>query len=95
MAKRRQGNRITNATTILGICIWCKKLYWTKVHTFFGENADDSLAMVEMKILLASIYLKYKTVPGEGCTPESMAFDDQITSAVPYAQRCMLEFTRR
>jgi hypothetical protein len=54
-----------------------------------------SLAMVEMKILLASIYIKYKTVPSEGCTVESMAFDDQITSAVPYAQKCMLEFKLR
>ena len=44
--------------------------------------------MVEMKVLLAAIYSKYRTVPGEGCTVESMAFDDQITSAVPYAQKC-------
>ena len=48
--------------------------------------------MVEMKILLASIYFKHRTVPGEQCTVESMAFDDQITSAVPYAQKCILEF---
>jgi hypothetical protein len=57
--------------------------------------ANCSLAMVEMKILLAAIYMKYKTVPGPGCTVESMAFDDQITSAVPYAQKCMMEFQAR
>lgn len=51
--------------------------------------------MVEMKILLAAIYAKYRTLPGEGCTVESMAFDDQITSAVPFAQKCMLEFEAR
>jgi len=48
-----------------------------------------------MKILLASIYRKYRTTPGPGCTVESMAFDDQITSAVPYAQKCMLVFEER
>jgi hypothetical protein len=42
-----------------------------------------------------SVYLKYKTVPGEACTVESMAFDDQITSAVPYVQKCMMEFQER
>jgi hypothetical protein len=51
--------------------------------------------MVEMKILLAAIYAKYRTLPGEECTVESMAFDDQITSAVPFAQKCMLEFEAR
>ena len=64
-------------------------------YSLLYECANSSLAMVEMKILLAAIYIKYKTVPGPGCTVESMAFDDQITSAVPYAQKCMMEFHER
>jgi hypothetical protein len=48
--------------------------------------------MVEMKILMASIYGKYTTVPDVTCTPESMIPDDQITSAVPYAQKCLIHF---
>jgi len=48
-----------------------------------------------MKILLASVYRKYRTIPGPGTTVESMAFDDQITSAVPYAQKCLMVFEER
>jgi hypothetical protein len=48
-----------------------------------------------MEILLAAIYAKYRMVPGERCTVESMAFDDQSTSAMPYAQKCTLEFEAR
>ena len=58
-------------------------------------NRYCSFATVEMKILFASIYRYYRTRPAEGCTPESMRMDDQLTSGVPYALKCELKFERR
>ncbi|KAK1450551.1 cytochrome P450 [Colletotrichum melonis] len=50
------------------------------------------LALAEMKILLRGIYGRYSTVPDPSITPESMRSHDQIISARPYGQRCLLRF---
>lgn len=55
----------------------------------------NSLAMVEMKILMASVYRAWTTTATEECTEESMRMDDQLTSGVPYALSCKLEFKKR
>jgi len=54
-----------------------------------------NLAMVEMKIVIASVYRWYRTRAAVGCTDESMRMDDQLTSGVPWALKCELEFERR
>jgi hypothetical protein len=51
--------------------------------------------MVEMKMIIASVYLYYTTKTTPECTEESMAMDDQLTSGVPYGMKCDLEFERR
>ncbi len=51
--------------------------------------------MVEMKLLLASVYLYYRTRVTPGCTDASMAMDDQLTSGVPFGLKCELEFEAR
>ncbi|EXF84646.1 cytochrome P450 [Colletotrichum fioriniae PJ7] len=50
------------------------------------------LALAEMKLLLRGIYGRYSTVPDPSVTPESMRSHDQIISARPYGQRCLLRF---
>lgn len=51
--------------------------------------------MLEMKMILASVYMYYRTRTTLGCTEESMRMDDQLTSAVPHGMKCVLEFERR
>ncbi|KAK7424501.1 hypothetical protein QQX98_000466 [Neonectria punicea] len=50
------------------------------------------LAMAEMKTLLRDIYTKFRTTPAEGMDAD-MAMDDQIFTARPKDQRCILKFT--
>ncbi|KAJ3542510.1 hypothetical protein NM208_g4062 [Fusarium decemcellulare] len=50
------------------------------------------LALAEMKILLRQVYSKYQTVPDPSMTDESMKPHDQIISARPYGQKCLLRF---
>ncbi|KZL79499.1 cytochrome p450 [Colletotrichum incanum] len=50
------------------------------------------LALAEIKILLCTIYSRYTTVPDPSMTPESMRSHDQIISARPYGQKCLLKF---
>jgi hypothetical protein len=50
---------------------------------------------MEMKLVLAAIYKHYRTRTTPSATPESMSMDDQLTSAVPYALKCELEFIPR
>ncbi|OLN93231.1 putative sterigmatocystin biosynthesis P450 monooxygenase STCB-like protein 8 [Colletotrichum chlorophyti] len=50
------------------------------------------LAVAEMKILLRAIYSRYTTVPDPSITADSMRSHDQIISARPYGQRCLLRF---
>ncbi|KAF4991639.1 hypothetical protein FDECE_13987 [Fusarium decemcellulare] len=50
------------------------------------------LALAEMKILLRQVYSKYQTVPDPSMTDESMRPHDQIISARPYGQKCLLRF---
>jgi hypothetical protein len=51
--------------------------------------------MVEMKTILAAVYMSYTTRATSECTEESMRMDDQLTSGVPYALSCPLEFIPR
>lgn len=48
--------------------------------------------MAEMKLLLREIYQRFQTVPHSCMTEESMRAHDQIISARPYGQRCLLHF---
>jgi hypothetical protein len=48
-----------------------------------------------MKMMIAAVYMYYTTSPGLGCTEESMAMDDQLTSGVPYGLKCVLDFKKR
>ncbi|CCF34970.1 cytochrome P450 [Colletotrichum higginsianum] len=50
------------------------------------------LALAEMKTLLRAIYSRYTTVPDPSMTPESMRSHEQIISARPYGQKCLLRF---
>lgn len=50
------------------------------------------LALAEMKILLRDVYSRYSTAPGEGMSEEMMVMEDQLISARPRAQRCLLRF---
>ncbi|OIW26674.1 cytochrome P450 [Coniochaeta ligniaria NRRL 30616] len=71
-----------------------KAHYWpfsSGARHCLGHN----IATVEMKMLIAAVYMYYTTSPGAGCTEESMAMDDQLTSGVPYGLRCVLDFKRR
>ncbi|KAJ9504293.1 hypothetical protein LTR99_005777 [Exophiala xenobiotica] len=54
-----------------------------------------NLAMVEMKLIVAAVYMHYTTRATPGVTEESMRMDDQLTSGVPYALSCPLEFVAR
>ncbi|CAN8096982.1 unnamed protein product [Discula destructiva] len=50
------------------------------------------LAMAEMKILLRDVYVRYATLPGPGMDDGMMEMEDQLISARPRAQRCLLRF---
>lgn len=50
------------------------------------------LALAEMKILLRDVYSRYSTAPGGGMSEEMMVMEDQLISARPRAQRCLLRF---
>ncbi|GJC86776.1 hypothetical protein ColLi_09614 [Colletotrichum liriopes] len=52
----------------------------------------SSLALAEMKTLLADIYSRYTTLPETSMTTESMAMSDQLISSRPLGQRCLLQF---
>lgn len=52
------------------------------------------LALAEMKILLRDVYEQYRTLPGEGMDDGMMEMTDQLISARPKAQRCLLRFVR-
>ncbi len=54
-----------------------------------------NLAMVEMKLIVAAVYMHYTTRVTPAVTEESMRMDDQLTSGVPYALSCPLEFVAR
>lgn len=50
-----------------------------------------ALATMEVKMLAATLYLRYETVPAASCTPESMR-QCSTHDAVPRALACMIEF---
>lgn len=50
------------------------------------------LALAEMKILLRDVYSRYRTLPGRGMTEEMMEMEDQLISARPRGQKCLLRF---
>lgn len=50
------------------------------------------LALAEMKILLRDVYSRYTTLPEEGMDDGMMEMTDQLISARPKAQRCLLRF---
>ncbi|UPK94649.1 hypothetical protein LCI18_005584 [Fusarium solani-melongenae] len=50
------------------------------------------LAYAEMKLLLKEVYSQYQTVPDPSMTEDSMRSHDQIISARPYGQKCLLRF---
>lgn len=54
-----------------------------------------NLAMVEMKLIVAAVYMHYTTRATAEATEENMRMDDQLTSGVPYALSCPLEFVAR
>ncbi|KAL6862048.1 cytochrome P450 [Trichoderma novae-zelandiae] len=50
------------------------------------------LALLEMKTLLRDVYSRYSTTPHECMQEEAMAMSDQLISARPLGQRCLLRF---
>lgn len=50
------------------------------------------LALAEMKILLRDVYARYSTLPEEGMDDGMMEMTDQLISARPKAQKCLLRF---
>lgn len=54
----------------------------------------ESLATVEMKILLQEVYCRFQTTVAPDMT-SSMEIDDQIISSRPKGQKCKLIFTPR
>ncbi|PSR90372.1 cytochrome P450 [Coniella lustricola] len=50
------------------------------------------LALAEMKILLRDVYARYRTLPGQGMTDDMMEMEDQLISARPKGQKCLLQF---
>lgn len=53
---------------------------------------DYSLALAEMKTLLRDVYSRYSTTPDEQMEEETMVMSDQLISARPLGQRCLLQF---
>lgn len=60
--------------------------------TFVSDILLRSLALAEMKTLLADIYSRYTTLPDASMTAESMAMADQLISSRPLGQKCLLQF---
>ncbi|OTA08873.1 Cytochrome P450 [Trichoderma parareesei] len=50
------------------------------------------LALIEMKTLLRDVYSRYSTTPHESMREEAMAMSDQLISARPLGQKCLLRF---
>ncbi|UKZ78223.1 hypothetical protein TrVFT333_005958 [Trichoderma virens FT-333] len=50
------------------------------------------LALIEMKTLLRDVYSRYSTTPHESMQEEAMAMSDQLISARPLGQKCLLRF---
>ncbi|EGR53006.1 uncharacterized protein TRIREDRAFT_54166 [Trichoderma reesei QM6a] len=50
------------------------------------------LALLEMKTLLRDVYSRYSTTPHESMREEAMAMSDQLISARPLGQTCLLRF---
>ncbi|KAL7811088.1 cytochrome P450 [Trichoderma gracile] len=50
------------------------------------------LALLEMKTLLRDVYSRYSTTPHESMREEAMAMSDQLISARPLGQKCLLRF---
>ena len=71
-------------------------MHWSQVslfihHLALGANMYNSLAMVEMKVLLAEVYSRFRTE----IAPDmhgSMDIDDQIIASRPKDQTCKLLF---
>lgn len=53
----------------------------------------DSLALLEMKMLLKAIYSEYRTVVAADMK-SCMDPDDQVISSRPKDQKCFLEFQK-
>jgi cytochrome P450 len=52
----------------------------------------EHLAWLEMKVAVAEIYRAFKTRIAPEFKDEEMEVDDQISSIVPVARRCLLVF---
>lgn len=53
------------------------------------------LALAEMKTLLRDVYSTFRTVPDASMTDEAMEISDQLISARPIGQKCLLHFEPR
>ncbi|KAL7786706.1 cytochrome P450 [Trichoderma ceciliae] len=51
------------------------------------------LALIEMKTLLRDVYSQYSTTAHESMEEEAMAMSDQLISARPSGQKCLLRFS--
>ncbi|ETS81680.1 hypothetical protein PFICI_06682 [Pestalotiopsis fici W106-1] len=52
------------------------------------------LAVAEMKLLLREVYSRLQSIPDPTMSDDSMRSHDQIISARPYGQKCLLHFMR-
>ncbi|KAF3000604.1 hypothetical protein E8E14_000906 [Neopestalotiopsis sp. 37M] len=52
------------------------------------------LAIAEMKLLLREVYSRLRSMPDPTMSDESMRSHDQLISARPYGQKCLLQFMR-
>ena len=52
-----------------------------------------SLALAEMKLLLRGVYSKFSTTPDPSMTARDMEMSDQLISARPLGEKCLLRFT--
>lgn len=52
-----------------------------------------SLALAEMKLLLRGVYSQYSTTPDPSMAARDMEMSDQLISARPLGERCLLKFT--
>lgn len=67
-------------------------LFSVKADIYVANTIISSLALAEMKTLLRDVYSKYSTVPDASMTQESMVMSDQLISARPLGQKCLLHF---
>lgn len=51
-----------------------------------------SLALAEMRTLLKDVYSRFSTTPDKSMTEEDMIMTDQLISARPLNQKCLLHF---